>query len=335
MRTTYTHHFLSRRLRHTWNRIVDRNPSTKPTQLYDYYRRLYLSFFKHPRRLLDYRAVALWAADGEEECIVPLLVDRRRRTLYGFSVFGRQDYDDIVATNAEPALIRRLVGKALAPFKHYRLIVGFVNESSFLYAAYEGLCIFNENCVSIPLPDSYEGWFATLSPHQRQNIRTAYNRMSRKGIEPKLVCYDREHPVPARLWDELNIIYQLRHHEPVSRKERWRNAYYHILRRDKGCMTMVLTTADGKPMAYMAGLYSPRQRVYYIPRLCINDDYAEFSPGIVLIAETLKQIIPMGAKHLDLMRGDEPYKLAMGGTIHKNYRLDCLVEELAKERMNV
>ena len=28
------------------------------------------------------------------------------------------------------------------------------------------------------------------------------------------------------------------------------------------------------------------------------------------------------------MLGNEPYKLAMGGTIHKNYFLDCKVNDL-------
>ena len=81
-------------------------------------------------------------------------------------------------------------------------------------------------------------------------------------------------------------------------------------------------------MAYMAGLYSETQKAYYVPRLCINDQYAKYSPGIILINETVKSLLSNQTHRLDLMLGDEPYKTAMGGVLTYNYSLQTTTEEL-------
>ena len=82
------------------------------------------------------------------------------------------------------------------------------------------------------------------------------------------------------------------------------------------------------PIAYMAGLLGKEQNCYFVPRLCIDSKYIRFSPGIVLLVETIREIINRGIGHLDLMLGDEPYKTAMGGRVHQNFELKCKVDEL-------
>ena len=83
-----------------------------------------------------------------------------------------------------------------------------------------------------------------------------------------------------------------------------------------------------EPISYVAGLYSENQNCYYVPRLCINNQFSRYSPGIVLLNEVVKVLIDEGVRYFDLMRGDEPYKTAMGGFVHNNYKLRCKVEEL-------
>ena len=58
-----------------------------------------------------------------------------------------------------------------------------------------------------------------------------------------------------------------------------------------------------------------------IPRLSINDDFLKYSPGIVLINETAKKLAEnKNIDNLDLSKGDEKYKLSMGGEVY--YTMD-------------
>lgn len=55
-----------------------------------------------------------------------------------------------------------------------------------------------------------------------------------------------------------------------------------------------------------------------MPRLAIDDNYRFYSPGYVLLAETLKYLGANTEVHeLDLSRGEEKYKLDLGGTPYK------------------
>lgn len=59
---------------------------------------------------------------------------------------------------------------------------------------------------------------------------------------------------------------------------------------------------------------------YIIPRLAINDKYKSYSPGILLINETIKFLISNNKIHtLDLSQGEEEYKYKMGGVKHYSY----------------
>ena len=78
----------------------------------------------------------------------------------------------------------------------------------------------------------------------------------------------------------------------------------------------------------MAGLYNRGQKSYYIPRLCIDEQYSRYSPGIVLVNEVAKRLIAMRVEVMDLMEGDEPYKLTMGGYIHNNYQLQTNMQNI-------
>ena len=108
---------------------------------------------------------------------------------------------------------------------------------------------------------------------------------------------------------------------------RLRNPYHHILVKHPQQKVFILAS-DNKPIAYMAGLYNEQQKIYYVPRLCINDVYKKYSPGIILVNETIKYLINQGTSVLDLMEGDELYKIAMGGVVYNNYQIQKTTEDI-------
>ncbi len=314
-------------LKKKWNRIVEQNPTIPPTQHYNYQRHLYWSFLSHPRRLLKLRIRFIHSSDDKEECILPIVVKKTSRQLFGLSHFEHLDYDDVIATTSSPSEIKKLLKKTLEKYLDYRIYIPNINEHSLLFSAIGEKLIYSEDCISISLHQNYNQYLQSLSKHQQQNIRTSYNRMARNNIAYHLEEYDVHNKISHKMWKYLCLLHHKRHNEHVTPLDLLRNPYYHILKSNPNHHIFVLFE-NNVPMAYMAGLFSPQKNTYYVPRLSINEEYATYSPGIVLLCETIKRLISNGTNCIDLMLGDEPYKLAMGGTIHKNYFLDCKVKDL-------
>ena len=313
--------------KHTWNRIAHASPHLLPTQEYDYQKYLFWSFYSHPRRVLHSQIKHIHISKGDDECIFPIVVNRKTKQLFGLSHFEHLDYDDIISTTKDSSTLKELLQIALAEYRGNHIYIPNINEHSLLYTIIPEHLTFSDNCVQISLPDNYDDYIHSLSKHQQQNIRTAYNRMSRNDVNYHLVQYNFSNRISRKMWRQLCFMHHKRHNEVVSRMDLLRNPYYHILRKNKNNTIYVLFDND-IPMAYMSGLMSTQHNTYYVPRLSVNMKYATYSPGVILLCETIKQMIAQKVNCIDLMLGDEPYKLAMGGTIHRNYYLDCDVDDI-------
>ena len=188
---------------------------------------------------------------------------------------------------------------------------------------------FDCNCTSLQINNSLENYLKKLSKHQQQNIRTAYNKLFREDFKIHIKTFDSTHRIPQHLWNICQSMYESQRNLNENQIKLWikrhLNAFTHILHHVDGHRIYVLMH-DTTPIAYMAGLV--KNGYFYVPRLSHDTNYNKYSPGIILICETIKLLLNEGIHTLDLMRGDEPYKLAMGGTIHKNYYLDCNVDDL-------
>ena len=317
-------------LRAVWEKICSKNSRVLPLQCFDYYKCLFLSFYaKH--LISRWRILFYHLSDGKEDCIIPLVVNHKRRAIRGLSNFGRLDYEDVISSTEDASFVRNCLEMVLNGYKGYSLHLININESSMLYKALGDRMKFLENCVTIDIPSDFEEYISGLSKHQRQNIRTAYNRLSKESFDVCLKHYDENTRIPRRLWQQCQQMYEGRHSAPGSRYKIWierqRNPYTRILHSVKGWQVFVLFHNE-TPISYMAGLSGKVQNCYYVPRLCIDSDFIKYSPGIILLVETIRQIINQGIGHLDLMLGDEPYKTAMGGRVHQNFELKCKVDEL-------
>lgn len=322
-------HYLIFSLRQEWNRICSANPSIKPTQYYNYYKQLLLTFCHYPLKNLTKRMVFFYCKDDSNECIIPLVIHKKKKIIRGISHYGRLDYEDIISSTKDAVFIKSCFRQILSQYSDYSIRIENIDQDGLLHQCFqEQLCEYDK-CVSIELKDSYEHYLEGVSKHQRQNIRTAYNRLNREGITIEVMQYDAQHKVPQSVWKECQLIYEQRHKATGSSWDLWytrkTNPYHTILRKDANCRTYVLYHQN-EIMAYMSGLRG--QECYYVPRLCINQKYAQYSPGIILLNEVIQRLQKEGFSVLDLMQGDEPYKYAMGGVENHTYLLDCSCKEL-------
>lgn len=180
--------------------------------------------------------------------------------------------------------------------------------------------------VTIPLNDSYLNYYAGLTKHTKQNIRTAYNRMKTDNKE-FLIQYFLWGEIPKLLLKKLMDVYIQRqkskyHSNTTILKNEYFLRYFHFhtiaLSKLKSSLYIVLKI-DNEIAAFLAGYISRNRDYVLVPRLAINEEFNRYSPGIVLINESMKLMEKLGIKHLDLSKGDENYKLAMGGKIYYTY----------------
>lgn len=76
---------------------------------------------------------------------------------------------------------------------------------------------------------------------------------------------------------------------------------------------LFVLTIDGQIAAFMH-VYIHGKRVL-MPKLAIDVSYSRYSPGILLVQETLKLLMERGMEDFDMCRGDERYKMEVGGIV--------------------
>ena len=178
----------------------------------------------------------------------------------------------------------------------------------------------------IGLKNSYEEYFAGLSKHTRQNIRTAYNRLNTDGRTYSMEIW-RDKKIPRRLMNQLlDRMYERKISEYGISVNRLKLAYiknidfqtaYQRTWKDNYC---AIFRVDGEIAAFLLGVISGASLL--VPRLAINEEFERYSPGILMLNELAKTFDEsQEIRFIDLQSGAEPYKLTMGGQVYNHYVL--------------
>jgi len=83
---------------------------------------------------------------------------------------------------------------------------------------------------------------------------------------------------------------------------------------------VALYGSNGDPIAAQIGFKTGTTLIWYLPAYSIN--YRSYSPGRILILETLYMAKKKGYEMMDLTWGDDPYKRKWSTKIDQLYRLD-------------
>ena len=173
--------------------------------------------------------------------------------------------------------------------------------------------------------ENYNLWLKTLSKHVRQNVRTAYNRLLREGHTMDYTFFSDEfgEHMPhicsprrgGRIMRQCFSIFMKRHAEKynifgvrhkLAQFVKW--ATY-----PQGNAFLAVIHVDRRPVAFMAGHKSHVSEIW-ATRLAIDSTFSFYSPGMILINETIKWLLEKTPiRSLNLGRGTEKYKKDMGG----------------------
>ena len=267
--------------------------------------------------------------ERNNECIIPVLVNRRKKILANFSHFGPLDYYDILCRNIDVVFLKDCLKSLFEKYPGYLMVFENVNEQSILYKLLDEYEKTAAPCVRIEFRSSiYDDYFGSLSKHQRQNIRTAYNKLKKANLNFSVVKYDAKNSIPRDVKKKCMKIYETRCAMKngqrqgvlariVAAKERHTNLINLMVR--KAGSAVFVFFVESEPAAYLVCFYDEHRPIVYVPRLAVNVNFMKYDAGILLLNESIKCLLEERIAVVDLTRGDEPYKYAMGGVTHYNY----------------
>ena len=184
-------------------------------------------------------------------------------------------------------------------------------------------------CVCINLGSDYDTYYQSLSKHARQNIRTAYNRLNRDEKTYTFHVVQGAEHLTKQQKDDIIRLYCTRMRSKFGKEVLPYPIMYPVQRY---CNPIVrnlysldnkfhaMLYINGELAAFLSGLRNGDGSRIVVPRLAMNDAFDFYEPGIVLIKETAEFLCrEYPNTELDLSRGNEKYKFAMGGKTHLNY----------------
>jgi CelD/BcsL family acetyltransferase involved in cellulose biosynthesis len=178
-----------------------------------------------------------------------------------------------------------------------------------------------ENCPALALPTTWDDYLATLDPHERKETRRKVNKAITKADARVVRCSADPTEIARSLPIALSLMEQApgekgeaikRHLRPlleqaaprlIAENKLWLDTLH--LNDEPAACTLQFPHPTG-PQLYNCGFDASKR---------------EFSPGVVLTAEILRQAVESGAPTFDLLRGQEPYKYKLGATDRPLWRI--------------
>lgn len=275
--------------------------------------------------------------NGITKLIIPICKFWRKKEFCSLGHFnGFQVYDFIYSKDLTLAQLSKYLLFMLRALRVTAISLYNVPESSLIYqwaitpelhTEISPHLTPNDN-VSISFAHGYDTWRSSLSKHSRQNLRTAYIRLSSDHVDLYCRVYYKEE-IGRVLHNQLIDIYCDRHsrryHVHTSSLKSFYLKYFDFstdcLKNPVSNLHAILYL-NGKVSAFMSGLIEKDDTSVIVPRLSIDDSYARYSPGLLLISETLRYLATnTNVSTLDLSKGAEGYKLSAGGTIYSTYTI--------------
>ena len=182
-------------------------------------------------------------------------------------------------------------------------------------------------CVKLQIPHTEEEYMKLLSKGSRQNIRTAYNRMAKDGINYSVCFDDQEYDINRCLFIRGQRSDKKRQNKGYSsfQKIKLKLIYnlllyklddYTPLRHDKNSHVVSLYDRGVLRAFFSYGIDYTHKSIV-VMAAGTDMEFSRYSPGIIAMYEFIKTLITDGRiKYLDFTRGTERYKYDLGGEEH-------------------
>lgn len=294
----------------------------------------------HSRRFSRYMGCCLVYYVFNNKIIVPLVVNKCQKTIYILGQDEVSDYLSFVFSDASQIELIDVIHRLLKIYDGFCFKLDKINQSNPLSIAirnaekrFGNVVVEPKKCVYVGTKVETASFYDSLSKSMKQNYRTAKNRLKKNNLN-----YTVKIDFNKKLSDdEINQFHELY----VQRRSDCRaddNTIFlkKILKRllycthlERECdvisefskiepVFLATITIDNQIAAFCEGKVCNNSKVLSIARVATNRHFYEFSPGQILLIDTIEEIRSC-IDYFDLTRGNEEYKFRLGGRIHYNY----------------
>ncbi len=266
--------------------------------------------------------------EGVAKGIAPLFVSEseRGRTVQIIGCVDVTDYLDFIVDEAQ-------IAGVLAAFSDYFLAhrdeydrldfcnIPFDSPTRRLLPAMLESRGFNtiveqqEVCPVIELPANWGGYLSLLHKKQRHEVRRKLRRIQGSAESIDWYIVNSQHDLGEEVAQFLRLMAASDPEKARFLQDEGNLRFFHSivpLLQERGWLQLnFLTIGAARAAAYINFVYGDRVMVYNSGHA--HEDYADLSPGIVLLAYNIRHAIEQGYAYYDFLRGDEPYKYRMGG----------------------
>ena len=325
-------------LKQIWKKLYDHNPYIFPYSSWEYNEQIIKYMKVKPSTIGQKNYFVVYEEDGKPIVMFPLYVKKDTLHLLGQNISGAGHLDALYDADITPNQWSRALLELKNTFPGKKLQLTMVNERSklcqFLQRGTDNQTLpsiksdMDRVCVKIPFPDTYEEYEQGLSRTSRSNLPKAYSNIRRHQMDMSLQVV--QGPFTDKsLLSEVMKIYTKRESE---RKHRSMNFFPYPKHRYFSAFVWAMEALDShytfclflnhKPAAFMTGFVTNYNEIVF-PYVSIDSSFGSYAPGKLMIAESIKWLqAHTQIRGLDLSRGDERYKLEMGGVRHYNYRFE-------------
>jgi CelD/BcsL family acetyltransferase involved in cellulose biosynthesis len=189
-------------------------------------------------------------------------------------------------------------------------------------AAWSGAILPGAICPYVARPASWESFLSAHSGRFRRKIRWELKRARARGELGFEVTTDLD---GDHTLDRLGSLHERRPVGPAtssllaSRRDR---AFLREGLRwlsELGALRIPLLRLEGRIISFCVGFVSGRRFYYYLPSF--DPDFAALAPGRLLLALLVQAMAELQVDEIDLMKGDEPYKLEWATTYRRGLRV--------------
>jgi len=178
-----------------------------------------------------------------------------------------------------------------------------------------------ERCPVLGLPSSWETYLASLSSKHRHELTRKIRRFEREAPDGRAVAVRGADAVAARLGDFVTLHRASRVGKAKfmdERMERFFRAVLPALAERDGVALWFLDTATGPVASFVCLEWDDTVGLY---NSGFSPERAALSPGLVLLAQVIRDAITRGRTRFDFLRGEERYKLEFEPTLESVHRV--------------
>jgi CelD/BcsL family acetyltransferase involved in cellulose biosynthesis len=313
-----------------WDQLLTRSGAGSPFLTWAWHRAC--ADAVAPEELGSCEAVVLRSATGELQAVFPYRV--YRDGFWGVPVtalgwpFGDLGCPDHLELLASPEADLDTLAGALESLPWVVIRLGSLDEAAVNVEGFALACNrrgwavrrrFLGSCPYLELPDSWEAYLSSVSPHGRHAIRRKERKLRREH-DVVLTDYGQERLVEGL--DHLQRLHALRwggggnFRDPTMERLHRRFAAWLA---DRGQLWLRTLDLDGTPAAAWYG-FSLGDTVYHY-QSGRDPRWERDRVGTVLTGLMIRRAIERGYRRLDFLRGEEPYKAEWTRTARRYYEI--------------